>query len=128
MVYPSKQWDLGLSLVLNGTQFQLGQAPSFSGIDYLPGRTDKSAANINQLFFANMTIGPNIRYNLFEKTYISLEGGYTVIRRFGFDSSAPNSGLVVAGRADTDFIVSNFRAFDFGVNSWFLRFGVQIMY
>lgn len=129
--YPSKQWDLGLSIVLNGTQFQLGQAPSIFGID----RTDKRVADINQMFFANATIGPNIRYNIFEKTYVSVEGGYSIVRRFGFDAGDPKgSGLVpartAAGQAygDTDYIASYLRGFDFGVNTWFLRFGVQIMY
>lgn len=129
--YPSKQWDLGLSLVLNGSQFQLGQAPGISGID----RTDKSVADINQMFFANMTFGPNIRYNVFEKTYVSVEGGITAIRRFGFDAGSPNgTGLVPARNAanvaygDSDYIASYLRGFDFGINTWFLRFGVQVMY
>ncbi|MBL7992087.1 MAG: hypothetical protein JNN25_11670 [Candidatus Kapabacteria bacterium] len=129
--YPSKQWDLGLSLVLNGSQFQLGQSPGIIGID----RTDKRAQDINQMFFANMTFGPNIRYNVFDKTYVSVEGGITAIRRFGFDAGSPTgAGLVPARNAanaaygDTDYIASYLRGFDFGINTWFLRFGVQIMY
>lgn len=129
--YPAKQWDLGLSIVLNGSQFQLGQAPNISGID----RTGRSVADINQMFFANATIGPNIRYNVFEKTYVSVEGGYSIVRRFGFDAGDPKgSGLVPArnpagqGYGDTDYIASYLRGFDFGVNTWFLRLGVQIMY
>ncbi|MCS6807395.1 MAG: DUF6268 family outer membrane beta-barrel protein [Bacteroidota bacterium] len=135
--YPSKQWDLGLSVVLNGSQFQLGRAPGIIGID----RTDpsdnsfKRVADINQLFFANATIGPNIRYNLFEKTYVSIEGGYSIVRRFGFDAGSPvGTGYVPArtaageGYGDTNYIVSYLRGFDFAVNTWFLRLGMQIMY
>jgi hypothetical protein len=129
--YPSKQWDLGLSIVLNGSQFQLGQSPGIIGLD----RTDKRVQDINQMFFANATIGPNIRYNIFEKTYVSFEGGYSIVRRFGFDKGSPDgTGLVPARTAanaaygDTDYIASYLRGFDFGFNTWFLRFGVQIMY
>lgn len=133
--YPSKQVDLGLSIVLNGSQFQLGQAPAIRGINNLPGREDKRAEDINQMFFANATIGPNIRYNVFDKTYISLEGGYSIVRRFGFDAGFPQgSGYVPARNSadaaygDTDYIASYLRGFDFGVNTWFARVGVQIMY
>jgi hypothetical protein len=132
--YPSKQVDLGLSIVLNGTQFQLGQAPAIPGIDRTMPEV-KRVQDINQMFFANATVGPNIRYNLFDKTYISLEGGYSIVRRFGFDAGSPaGSGLVPArngaGAAygDTDYIASYLRGFDFSINTWFVRAGIQIMY
>lgn len=70
--YPSKQIDLGLSIVLNGTQFQLGQSPNIQGIDRTMPATSarpelvRRTADIDQMYFANATIGPNIRYNLFD--------------------------------------------------------------
>lgn len=62
------------------------------------------------------------------KTYISLEGGYSLVRRLGFDNFAQHSGIIAGGRTDTDYIMSYFRGFDFGVNTWFVRAGIQIMY
>jgi Domain of unknown function (DUF6268) len=132
--YPSKQVDLGISITLNGSQFQLGKSPNIQGIDRvtLPTapfpNTARNVADINQMFFANATIGPNIRYNVFDKTYVSIEGGYSLVRRFGFDNSVVGGGGVVAGRNDTDFIASYLRGFDFSVNTWFVRAGIQIMY
>ncbi|TAE34194.1 MAG: hypothetical protein EAZ92_00245 [Candidatus Kapaibacterium sp.] len=132
--YPTKQLDVGLSIALNGAQFQLGQAPNIQGIDRtltapsVNSGLVRRTADIDQFYFANATIGPNIRYNVFEKTYISLEGGYSLVRRLGFDNFAPHSGIIAGGRTDTDYIVNYFRGFDFGVNTWFVRAGIQIMY
>jgi Domain of unknown function (DUF6268) len=110
--YPSKQWDLGISIALNGSQFQLGAPPTIE--------TDKPPEIIRQFHFSNATIGPNIRYNLFDKTYLSVEGGYTILRRFGFANAN--------GRLDTDYVAQMLPAFNFNVNTYFFRFGVQIMY
>jgi hypothetical protein len=110
--YPSKQWDLGLSLVLNGSQFQLGAAPNVPEVN--------NSQDIRQFHFSNATIGPNIRYNIFDKTYISVEGGYTIVRRFSFANAN--------GRLDSDYIAQILPAFNFNVNTYFLRVGIQIMY
>ncbi len=135
--YPSKQWDLGVSIALNGSQFQLGQSPTaLAGFSRLStDGTMKNGKDINQMFFANATIGPNIRYNIFDKTYVSLEGGYSIVRRFGFDAgspvgtgSIPSQNAAKAAYTDSDYIASYLRGFDFGINTWFIRAGIQIMY
>jgi hypothetical protein len=132
--YPTKQIDVGLSIVLNGAQFQLGQPLNIQGIERtlmapsINSGLVRRTSDIDQFYFANATIGPNIRYNLFDKTYISVEGGYTLVRRLGFDNFAQHSGLIAGGRNDVDYIMSYFRGFDFGVNTWFVRAGIQIMY
>jgi hypothetical protein len=118
--YPSKQWEFGLSLALIGSQFQLGAQPAIPAAERRVATDPNNSRDISQFHFANLTIGPNIRYNIFEKTYLSLEGGYTIIRRLGFANAT--------GRVDDDYVVSYFPAFNFNVNTFFLRAGVQIMY
>lgn len=103
--YPSKTWELGLSAGLYGSQFRLGERPAYEGI-YM-----NNPDNINTLMFANATLGPIVRYNLFDKAFLSAEGGITVTRR------------AILGDSDRNTIL------DFAPgNSWFTRIGFQWMY
>ncbi|MBL7997396.1 MAG: hypothetical protein JNL32_02045 [Candidatus Kapabacteria bacterium] len=103
--YPSKTWEIGLNVGLYGSQFRLGERPVYDGV-YMDG-----AEQINTLMFANATAGPMVRYNLFEKAYLSAEGGYTVTRRAILGDSNRNSII--------DFAPGG---------SWFTRIGIQWMY
>jgi hypothetical protein len=103
--YPSKTWEIGLSVGLYGSQFRLGERPQYEGI-YM-----NNPENINTLMFANATAGPIVRYNLFDKAFLSAEGGLTVTRRAILGDSDRNTILDLApGR------------------TWFTRIGFQWMY
>jgi hypothetical protein len=102
MFYPSKEWELGVSFLLNGSEYRLGDA-------------SLNSINMNQFGFANLTAGPIVRYQFIEKTYLSLEGGYTVIRR---------TELVDNRMSGDARLLQQYNP----ANTWFLRAGVQVMY
>ncbi|MCS7013362.1 MAG: DUF6268 family outer membrane beta-barrel protein [Chloroherpetonaceae bacterium] len=100
--YPSKEWEIGLSILLNGSEYRVGDAAL-------------NNLNMNQFGFANLTVGPIVRYQFLEKTYLSLEGGYTVLRRTEL------ADYRLSG--DARFLVQFNPA-----NTWFIRAGFQVMY
>jgi len=112
--YPSKQWEFGLDLWLNGSQYKMGNRPP--GID----------ARAEDFYFANATFGPIIRYNLFEKTYLSLEGGYTIIRRMSFGTE-PSFREQEEAKAAALISGSPIRLFG-PDNTWVIRAGLQVAF
>lgn len=100
--YPSKEWEVGLSVLLNGSEYRVGDAAL-------------NSLNMNQFGFANLTVGPIVRYQFLEKTYLSLEGGYTLLRRTEL------ADYRLSG--DARFLVQFNPA-----NTWYLRAGFQVMY
>jgi hypothetical protein len=106
--YPSKQWEFGVDVWLNGSQYKMGNRPA--GVD----------ARAEDFYFSNATIGPIVRYNLFEKTYLSLEAGYTIVRRFSFGTQPSFKEEENGQRLIPPFTLSE--------NTWFARLGVQIAY
>jgi hypothetical protein len=100
--YPNKTWELGINLSLTGSQYRLGNELT----------TQYSA---NQFGFANATASPIVRYNLFHKLYLSLEAGYTFIRR----AEQSNSDLDGEARFIQQFNPKQ---------TWFFRTGFQVMY
>ncbi len=100
--YPSKEWELGVSFLLNGSEYRVGDAAL-------------NSLNMNQFGFANLTAGPIIRYQFLEKTYLSLEGGYTLLRRTELADNRLSG--------DARFL----RQFN-PANTWFFRTGIQLMY
>ncbi len=100
--YPSKEWELGVSVLLNGSEYRVGDATL-------------NSLNMNQFGFANLTAGPIVRYQFLEKTYLSLEGGYTLLRRTEL------ADYRLSG--DARFLQQFNPA-----NTWFFRAGIQLMY
>ncbi len=98
--YPTKSLEAGINLSLSGSQYAVGEANPFSA---------------NQFGFANATVSPIVRYNLFSKLYLSTEFGYTFVRRV----ELVNNRLEGEARFVQQFNPANI---------WFLRFGVQVMY
>jgi len=64
--YPTKSLEAGINLSLSGNQYAMGEANPLLA---------------NQFGFANATVSPIVRYNLFSKVYLSTEIGYTFVRR-----------------------------------------------
>jgi hypothetical protein len=106
--YPSKQWEFGLDIWLNGSQYKMGSRPA--GVD----------TRAEDFYFSNATAGPIVRYNLFEKMYLSLEAGYTIVRRFSFATEPSFKEETNGQRLIPPFTLSE--------NTWFARVGVQIAY
>ncbi|MFQ3596994.1 MAG: DUF6268 family outer membrane beta-barrel protein [Chloroherpetonaceae bacterium] len=98
--YPTKSLEAGVNLSLSGSQYAIGEANSLSA---------------NQFGFANATVSPIARYNLFSKFYLSTELGYTFVRRV----ELVDNRLKGEARFVQQFNPNN---------TWFLRFGVQVMY
>lgn len=98
--YPTKSLEAGINLSLSGSQYAIGEANPFSA---------------NQFGFANATVSPSVRYNLFSKVYLSTEIGYTFVRRV----ELVNNRLEGEARFAQQFNPANI---------WFLRFGAQVMY
>ncbi|MFN9214941.1 MAG: DUF6268 family outer membrane beta-barrel protein [Gemmatimonadota bacterium] len=84
--FPRKGLDVGLEAQLFGAQYRLGD----------PASQPRSAG---QFQFANGTVGPVLRWNLFGKTYLNVEAGTTVVRRFNFARFATGPGEAVLGYA-----------------------------
>ncbi|MGQ9806809.1 MAG: DUF6268 family outer membrane beta-barrel protein [Chlorobiales bacterium] len=98
--YPTKSLEAGVNVSLSGSQYAIGEENPLSA---------------NQFGFANATVSPILRYNLFSKLYLSTELGYTFVRRVE----------LVNNRLESDArFVQQFNP----NNIWFLRFGVQVMY
>lgn len=98
--YPTKSLEAGVNLTLSGSQYAIGEPRNLSA---------------NQFGFANATISPIVRYNLFSKLYLSTELGYTFVRR----------AELVNNRLDGDArFVQQFNP----ANVWFLRVGLQAMH
>lgn len=117
--YPNKQWDIGWNLSLLGSQFQLG-APN-QVLQQALRSTNPAAADIAQFHFANATTGPVIRHNFYDKMYLSLEGGYTIIRRFDF-ADANKEALVSYNPGSILGTLFNAN------NTFFFRIGLQVFY
>ncbi len=98
--YPTKSLEAGVNLSLSGSQYAIGEENPLSA---------------NQFGFANATVSPIVRYNLFSKLYLSTELGYTFVRRV----ELVNNRLKGEARFVQQFNPNN---------TWFLRFGVQVMY
>ncbi|MCS6989536.1 MAG: DUF6268 family outer membrane beta-barrel protein [Chloroherpetonaceae bacterium] len=98
--YPTKSLEAGVSLSLSGSQYAIGEKNPFSA---------------NQFGFANATISPILRYNLFAKLYLSAELGYAFVRR----------AELVNNRLEGDLrFVQRFNP----ANVWLMRFGLQTTY
>lgn len=82
--FPRKGLDLGLEAQLFGAQYRLGDPAA-------------QPRNAGQFQFANGTLGPVLRWNLFGKTYLNAEAGTTVLRRFNFARFATGPGEAVVG-------------------------------
>jgi hypothetical protein len=82
--FPRKGLDVGLEAQLFGAQYRLGD----------PSAQPRGAG---QFQFANGTVGPVLRWNVFGKTYLNAEAGTTVIRRFNFARFATGPGEAVLG-------------------------------
>ena len=82
--FPRKGLDVGLEAQLFGAQYRLGD----------PAAQPRGAG---QFQFANGTVGPVLRWNMFGKTYLNVEAGTTVIRRFNFARFATGPGEAVVG-------------------------------
>ena len=98
--YPTKSLEAGVNLSLSGSQYAIGEA---------------NPLQANQFGFANATVSPIVRYNLFSKVYLSTELGYTFVRRV----ELVNNRLEGEARFVQQFNPANI---------WFLRFGAQVMY
>lgn len=98
--YPTKSLEAGINLALSGSQYAIGERDPFSA---------------NQFGFANATIGPILRYNLFSKFYFSAEAGYAFVRRVELVNNR------LAGEAR---FVQRFNP----ANVWLLRVGLQATY
>jgi hypothetical protein len=98
--YPTKSLEAGVNLSLSGSQYAIGEA---------------NPLQANQFGFANATVSPSVRYNLFSKVYLSTELGYTFVRRV----ELVNNRLEGEARFVQQFNPANI---------WFLRFGAQVMY
>lgn len=82
--YPRKGLDVGLEAQLFGAQYRLGD----------PAEQPRRAGQVQ---FANGTIGPVVRWTVFGKTAVSLEGGMTFVRRLNFARFATGPGEAVVG-------------------------------
>ncbi len=98
--YPTKSLEAGVNVSLSGSQYAIGEANPLSA---------------NQFGFANATVSPIVRYNVFSKLYLSAELGYTFVRRV----ELVNNRLEGEARFVQQFNPNNI---------WLLRFGVQVVY
>ncbi len=62
---PSKDWELGVMFSITGSQYAIGE----------------QALGFDTLQYANVLMGPTLRYRLSGSAYLGLEAGYTVMRR-----------------------------------------------
>lgn len=62
---PSKDWELGAMFNIVGSQYAIGE----QGLGF------------DTLQYANVLLGPTVRYRLGGNAYLGLEAGYTVLRR-----------------------------------------------
>ena len=98
--YPTKSLEAGVAISLSGSQYAIGEA---------------NPLQANQFGFANATVSPILRYNLFSKFYLSTELGYTFVRRV----ELVNNRLEGEARFVQQFNPANI---------WFLRLGMQVVY
>ncbi len=109
--YPSKTWELGVNFSFGGTLYETGQ------------RAGGTFASADRFAFAQLTGGPVVRYNLLDKTYLSLEAGMTLTRRAELTNSSIVSGTRLLG-VETPAPVQAFNP----QNAVFVRAGMQIMF
>lgn len=109
--YPSKTWEFGMNFSFGGTLYETGR------------REGGNFAGADRMGFAQLTGGPVVRYNLLDKTYLSLEAGMTISRRAELTNSASAGGTRFVG-AETPLPLQAFAP----SNAVFVRAGMQIMF
>ncbi|MDX2127931.1 MAG: DUF6268 family outer membrane beta-barrel protein [Chloroherpetonaceae bacterium] len=106
-MYLSKPLEVGLSVALIGSSYFIGDVKNRIG------------SQSDRLAFANATLSGVVRYNLFDKLYITGDAGYTLLRRYEYSVSRYKE-LGVDERPDAT-------SFDLP-NAYFLRAGISILY
>jgi hypothetical protein len=105
--FPRKGVELGLNTQLSGFQYYVGAELRPQPAVPPPGAAVSFRTPEIQL--ANATIGPQLRWNAFEKWYLSADAGATVLRRYTFGLGSREFALEPS-------------------NAWFARVGLQRMF